>query len=77
MISAHEAERFARLCDGFLFSGGQDVHPSVYGAQEIPGGLITCPKRDYLETTVLQAALAAGEPFSLGCPVASRVSLQS
>ena len=27
-ISAHEAARFARLCDGFLFTGGQDVHPS-------------------------------------------------
>ena len=62
-ISAHEAARFARLCDGFLFTGGQDVHPSVYGAQEIPGGLVTCPKRDYLETTVLQAALAADKPI--------------
>lgn len=24
-------ERYAALCDGFLFPGGQDLHPSLYG----------------------------------------------
>ena len=26
-------ERYAALCDGFLFPGGQDLHPSLYGEE--------------------------------------------
>ncbi|MCR5709887.1 MAG: gamma-glutamyl-gamma-aminobutyrate hydrolase family protein [Bacteroidales bacterium] len=54
-----EIERFAGLCDGLLFTGGQDVHPSVYGEEDRTGKLIPCPKRDALEKKVLEAALKA------------------
>lgn len=54
-----EVERLVGMCDGLLFTGGQDVHPSVYGEEDIIGKLIPCPKRDILEVKVLEAALKA------------------
>ena len=54
-----EVERLVSLCDGLLFTGGQDVHPSVYGEEDSTGKLISCPKRDILEVKVLKAALEA------------------
>lgn len=61
-LDATEATRLVGLCDGLLFTGGQDVHPSVYGEEDRTGRLIPCPKRDQLEVRVLQAALAADLP---------------
>ena len=54
-----EVGRLVSLCDGLLFTGGQDVHPSVYGEEDSTGKLIPCPKRDILEVKVLKAALEA------------------
>jgi putative glutamine amidotransferase len=42
-ISEADAERIVETCDGFLFTGGQDVG--------------SCPERDALETLVLSKAL--------------------
>lgn len=43
-------------CDGFLFTGGQDVAPELYGQQSLEQ-VETCPKRDTLEAVVLSYAL--------------------
>ena len=57
-----ELDQLVCMCDGFLFTGGQDVSPDLY--QEIPmEGLIeTCRKRDVMEKTVLEKALKADKP---------------
>lgn len=61
-IDDAQAAQLAALCDGFLFTGGQDVAPSVYGeTAALP--LVTCPKRDELELKMLQAALALDKPI--------------
>lgn len=60
-VDAAQASQLATICDGFLFTGGQDVGPSVYGEMEVLP-LVTCPKRDELELKILQAALAQDKP---------------
>ncbi|MBR3065125.1 MAG: gamma-glutamyl-gamma-aminobutyrate hydrolase family protein [Bacteroidales bacterium] len=62
-LDSQEIARMAAMCDGLLFTGGQDVHPSVYGEEDRTGRLIPCPKRDQLEVRVLQAALEADKPI--------------
>ena len=62
-IADIEAERLVGLCDGLLFTGGQDVHPAFYGEEDRTGRLIPCPRRDELERRVLVAALAAEKPM--------------
>ena len=56
-------EQLVAMCDGFLFTGGQDVAPEVYGKTDETDGMITCPCRDSLEILVLKAALDAGKPI--------------
>lgn len=54
--------RFVESFDGFLFTGGQDVDPAMYGQEKLAvcGGL--CPGRDSMEGKLLKAALAADKP---------------
>lgn len=33
----NKAEGYVELVDGFIFSGGQDISPSLYGEDQIPG----------------------------------------
>ena len=47
-----DAQRLVETCDGFLFTGGQDVMPELYGMKDgLP--LVTSPERDKLETILL------------------------
>ena len=55
-------ERMADLMDGFLFTGGHDVDPGVYGARDEEGVCVTCPARDAMERAYLEAALALDKP---------------
>ena len=58
-----ELRRMAELCDGFLLTGGQDVSPSLYGAEkqtEMLGAL--CPERDAMDSRLLQLAIALDKP---------------
>lgn len=52
-------ERF----DGFLFTGGPDVSPALYGQDDMGGQIKTCPRRDELEVPLLKKAVAAGKPI--------------
>ncbi|MDO5754822.1 MAG: gamma-glutamyl-gamma-aminobutyrate hydrolase family protein [Tissierellia bacterium] len=47
--------------DGFIFSGGQDIHPSIYG-EENRHCKEFAPKRDFLETTLMEALLEKDIP---------------
>ena len=51
-----DADRIVETCDGFLFTGGQDVTPELYGAKN-GLSLITSPERDKLEMLLLSKAL--------------------
>lgn len=50
------------MCRGFLFTGGQDVSPDLYGEEPLQGLLDTCEKRDAMETIVLREALRMNRP---------------
>lgn len=54
--------RLAAACDGFLFTGGQDVQPSLYNEEALPLTGETCPARDRMEAALLALALQAGKP---------------
>ncbi len=62
-IGPDEIARIVEMCDGFLFTGGQDVAPSVYGAEDLTGGTVKpAPCRDTLESALLPAVLEADKP---------------
>lgn len=45
------------MCDGFLFTGGQDVSPEMYGEEKSPKCQECCPERDKMEMILLEEAL--------------------
>lgn len=56
------AERYAEACDGFLFTGGDDVSPALYGEEPLEGKTFSDPVRDGAEASLLKAVLAADKP---------------
>lgn len=54
-------------CDGFLFSGGADISPEIYGEEisELCGKIE--PKRDKYELEMLDAILDTGKPILAIC----------
>ena len=62
-MSEADADRIVDTCDGFLFTGGQDVTPELYGTEDITGTIIPSPERDKLETLLLTKALQADKPI--------------
>lgn len=54
--------QLAALCGGFLFTGGQDVQPSLYKEEALPLTGEVCPARDAMETALLRLALAQDKP---------------
>ena len=63
MADAQDVLQLARLCDAFLFTGGQDVSPTLYGQEAIEHCGETCPERDDLEQRLLDTALADDKPL--------------
>ena len=41
-----------KLCDGFLFTGGQDVEPKMYGESKIGDIVCCCEQRDITVITI-------------------------
>lgn len=62
-LSEEDAERIVETCDGFLFTGGQDVSPSLYGMEDATGTIVSSPERDQLEALLLSKALEADKPI--------------
>jgi putative glutamine amidotransferase len=58
-MSEEDANRIVETCDGFLFTGGQDVTPELYGAKDATGTIIPSPERDRLETLLLEKVMQA------------------
>lgn len=57
-----EIGQLTDLCAGFLFTGGQDVSPALYGCTAPEGLVSCCERRDVLETAVLRRALDQDKP---------------
>ena len=62
-MSEADADRIVETCDGFLFTGGQDVAPELYGMKDTTGTVVPSPERDKLETLLLTKALQADKPI--------------
>lgn len=56
-------ETYLGLCDGFLFPGGEDVDPAVYGQARSEACGPSRPERDAFEAALLRAAVAADKPL--------------
>jgi putative glutamine amidotransferase len=54
-------KRLYELCDGLLFSGGNDLDPTLYGAEHSPMTHGVVPKRDKQELQLLGWALQDGK----------------
>ena len=50
-------------CDGFLFTGGNDVDPALYGETQIPECEEPRKDRDRFEMLLLQSAVSSGKPI--------------
>ena len=53
----------AALCDGFLFTGGQDVSPELYGAERLSACGETSTLRDHVEAVLLREARMSDRPI--------------
>ncbi len=55
--------QICKLCDGFLFTGGHDVSPSLYGEEATPKCGLPNAERDDLERVVFEYALIHDTPI--------------
>ncbi len=62
-MTEEDADQIVATCDGFLFTGGQDVAPELYGTKDTTGTVVSSPERDKLETLLLKKALQADKPI--------------
>lgn len=60
-------EVLASSFDGFVFTGGQDIDPALYGQEKKTWCGSLAPKRDVLETKLLQALEKRDVPLLLIC----------
>lgn len=57
-----DIDYFIDTCDGFILTGGQDVHPSIYGAKIGPKCGETCIARDLMEKYLLEKCIEKDKP---------------
>ena len=50
------------VCDGFLFTGGQDVSPALYNQEPVNEKASVCSIRDRMELTLLDIAKQSDKP---------------
>ncbi|MBR3711449.1 MAG: gamma-glutamyl-gamma-aminobutyrate hydrolase family protein [Bacteroidales bacterium] len=62
-VSEEDVDQIVNTCDGFLFTGGQDVSPSLYGMEDATGTIVSSLERDQLESLLLSKALLADKPI--------------
>ena len=62
-MTEEEADQIVAICDGFLFTGGQDVAPELYEEKDITGTVVSSSERDKLEMLLMKKALQADKPI--------------
>ena len=65
--SDHAVEETLDALDGLLFSGGADLDPHTYGAEQDPATNGVRPERDRAEFALLEGALARDMPVLAVC----------
>lgn len=60
---AEDAAKFAALCDGFLFAGGDDVDPKHYGEEIAFDNVETTPLRDDFEIALVEVIKNDNRPI--------------
>ena len=56
-------DRYAHTFDGFLFPGGHDLAPALYGVEDAGACGTLCPERDGMERILFPLALKTGKPL--------------
>lgn len=57
-----EIKRMAALVDGFVFTGGDDLHPKYYGGTPTDDVSLNSEKRERTDLQYVEAALDTGKP---------------
>lgn len=55
-------DEYIESCDGFVFTGGQDVAPSIYGEEKLPECGYQAPMRDKQEQYMLEKLITMDKP---------------
>lgn len=63
----NELLQILKMCDGLLFTGGQDVAPSMYNELPINDSVVPCEERDNMESIVLKLAMKMDIPILAIC----------
>lgn len=58
-----DIQQITFMCDGFLFTGGQDVDPKLYSARKTGACGECSPERDLMEGLLLKRAMEADKPI--------------
>ena len=61
--STEDFSQLASLCDGFLFSGGPDTHPFLFGEDTLAQGKNVSRARDLMELNLLKIAMKEKKPI--------------
>ena len=61
--SRSELQTVMEVCDGFLFTGGQDVDPALYHSEKGPLCGECSPERDKMEKLILDEAMKRDKPI--------------
>lgn len=56
-------QRYAQTFDGFLFPGGHDLDPALYGQNPTDQCGTVCPQRDSMERKLFPLTLETGKPM--------------
>lgn len=62
-LDGDTVRQLTHICSGFIFAGGQDVAPALYGEAPLPECGETLPDRDKAEGMVLEIALHENKPI--------------
>ena len=63
ITDAESAETAVQTCDGFLFTGGQDVSPEIYHNKRNSACGELSPERDNMEKLILDEAMKKDKPI--------------
>lgn len=66
-MSEEDFLQVSKMVSGYLFTGGHDVSPSVYGEKRHAGCGAACAARDSLEAMIYQSALENDMPVLAVC----------
>ena len=62
-IERIDLDQIANHFDGFLFPGGPDIDPFLFGEETIPEGGVVLPERDQIEQAIFNRAYKLNKPM--------------